>query len=273
MIGFNLLGRMGRFANQMFQYASLKGIAKNIGADFCIPYHKQYIDDGMGNKLRTELFDSFDLDVNIGLLNNGYAPVVQERFFHFDEELFNLCPDHVSLNGYFQTEKYFKHIESEIRKDFTFKDEILTPCKEMISSIENPIALHVRRTDYLTNCENHFNLPLEYYASALNHFDKDRNVVVFSDDPEWCKTQELFSDDRFMISDSSDNRVDLCLMTLCNDFIIANSSYSWWGAWLSANKNKKVIAPVQWFGKTGYTKNHNTKDLIPDEWTKINNGQ
>lgn len=273
MIGFNSLGRMGRFANQMFQYASLKGIAKNIGADFCIPYYKEHIDDGIGNKLRTELFDSFDLKVNIGLLNNGYAPVVQERFFHFDEDLFNLCPDHVSLNGYFQTEKYFKHIENEIREDFTFRDEILVPCKEMISSIENPIALHVRRTDYLTNCENHFNLPLEYYESALDHFDKDRNVIVFSDDPKWCETQDLFSNDRFMISESSDNRVDLCLMTLCNDFIIANSSYSWWGAWLSKNKDKKVIAPFRWFGKTGYTKDHNTKDLIPDEWTRITSGQ
>jgi len=273
MIGFNSLGRLGRFANQMFQYASLKGIAKNIGVDFCIPNHTQSLDDGIGNKLRTELFDSFDLNVNIGLLNNGHAPIVKERFHHFDEELFRLCPDHVSLHGYFQSEKYFKHIEQEIRDDFTFADGILTPCKEMISSVDNPIALHVRRTDYLTNSENHFNLPLKYYEAALNHFDNDRNVIVFSDDPEWCKEQELFSNDRFMVSENTDNRVDLCLMTLCDDFIIANSSFSWWGAWLSQNKNKKVVAPVQWFGKTGYTKDLSTKDLIPDEWTRISDGQ
>jgi len=273
MIGFNALGRMGRFANQMFQYSSLKGIAKNVGADYCIPYHKESVNDGIGNKLRTELFDSFDLKVNIGVLNNGHAPVVNERFFHFDEELFKLCPDHVSLQGYFQTEKYFKHIEDEIREDFTFKDEILKPCKEMISSVENPVALHVRRTDYLTNSENHFNLSLDYYSAALKHFDNDRNVIVFSDDPRWCKEQELFSDDRFLVSENTDNRVDLCLMTLCDDFIIANSSYSWWGAWLSTNKNKKVIAPFQWFGKTGYTKDHNTKDLIPNDWTRITDGQ
>jgi hypothetical protein len=273
MIGFNALGRMGRFANQMFQYASLKGIARNTGVDFCIPNHSQSVDDGIGNKLRTELFDSFDLNVNIGLLNNGHAPSVKERFFHFDEELFAMCPDHVSLIGYFQSEKYFKHIENEIREDFTFKDEILNPCKEMIESVDNPIALHVRRTDYLTNSENHFNLPLTYYQAALKYFDNDRNVIVFSDDSEWCKEQEIFSDDRFLISENIDNRVDLCLMTLCNDFIIANSSYSWWGAWLSTNNDKKVIAPVQWFGKTGYTKDHDTKDLIPDEWTRIIDGQ
>lgn len=273
MIGFNALGRMGRFANQMFQYASLKGIARNAGVDLCIPNHTQVVDDGIGNKLRTELFDSFDLNVNIGLLNNGHAPVVVERFFHFDEELFSLCPDHVTLQGYFQTEKYFKHIEDEIREDFTFKDEILKPCKEMISSVDNPIALHVRRTDYLSNSENHFNLPLEYYTAALKHFDSDRNVIVFSDDPNWCQEQEIFSDDRFMISENTDNRIDLCLMSLCNDFIIANSSFSWWGAWLSENKSKLVIAPFQWFGKTGYTKDHDTKDLIPDDWIRICDGQ
>ena len=117
MIGFNALGRMGRLANQMFQYASLKGIAKNIGADIIVPYYKDAIDDGIGNKLRSELFDSFNLNVNTGLLNNGNAPVVQERFFHFDEEIFKLCPDHVSLHGFFQSEKYFKHVEKEIRQD------------------------------------------------------------------------------------------------------------------------------------------------------------
>ena len=273
MIGFNALGRMGRFANQMFQYASLKGIARKTGVDFCIPNYSQVVDDGIGNKLRTELFDAFDLNVNIGVLNNGHAPSVKERFFHFDEELFTMCPDHVSLIGYFQTEKYFKHIEDEIRKDFTFKDEILNPCKEMIASVDNPIALHVRRTDYLANSENHFNLPLVYYEAALKHFDDSRNIIVFSDDPGWCKEQELFSDDRFLVSENTDNRVDLCLMSLCDDFIIANSSYSWWGAWLSTNKDKKVIAPIQWFGKTGYTKDHDTKDLIPDGWTRISDGQ
>ena len=273
MIGFNALGRMGRLANQMFQYASLKGIAQNVGADICIPYYKNAVDDGIGNQLRTELFDGFNLDVNISLLNNGYAPVVQERFFYFDEELFTLCPDHVSLQGYFQTEKYFKHIEKEIRKDFTFIDQIYNPCKEMIEFVENPIALHIRRTDYLKNAENHHNLSLKYYDDALSHFDSDRNVIVFSDDSKWCSEQKLFSDDRFLISENSDNRVDLCLMTLCSDFIIANSSYSWWGAWLSSNQNKKVIAPIEWFGQTGYTKDHDTKDLIPDEWTRINDGQ
>ena len=91
--------------------------------------------------------------------------------------------DHVDIRGYFQTEKYFKHIEGEIREDFTFKDEILDPCKAMISGVDNPIALHVRRTDYVTNSANHPPCTLEYYEEALKKFDNDRNVIVFSDDP------------------------------------------------------------------------------------------
>ena len=75
MLGFNSLGRQGRLCNQMFQYAAVKGISRKIGTDFCIPNHTQAVNDGIGNMLRTELFDSFDLNCNVGLLNNGHAPV------------------------------------------------------------------------------------------------------------------------------------------------------------------------------------------------------
>ena len=266
MIGFNALGRMGRLANQMFQYASLKGIATHHGYDYMIAYHPDAVDDGIGNMLRTELFDSFDLKVRTGLFN---APTLSERVHNFDQQFFDECPDNVTLQGYFQTEKYFKHIEDEVREDFTFKDDILAPCKEMIEDVENPVALHVRRTDYVINSANHPPCTLDYYKKALSHFEAHRNVIVFSDDPAWCNEQELFSGEHFMISENDDNRVDLCLMSLCDDFIIANSTYSWWGAWLSANKDKKVIAPKQWFGTQGYTKDHNTEDVIPNEWIRL----
>lgn len=268
MIGFNDLGRMGMLGNQMFQYASLKGIARNVGTDIIIPNYKQAVSDGIGNMVHTELFDSFNLNVNVGLLKIGDDRVVKESFFHFDEELFHQCPDNVSLKGFFQTEKYFKHIESEIRKDFTFKDEILEPCKLIRKEWDNPIALHVRRGDYVKYSELHPPCSIEYYEKALKHFGAHRTVIVFSDEPDWCYQQELFSDNRFIISQNKDNRMDLCLMSLCDDFIIANSTFSWWGAWLSENKNKKVIAPNQWFG-IGHTRKHDTSDLIPIEWTRI----
>jgi hypothetical protein len=116
----------------------------------------------------------------------------------------------------------------------------------------------------LTNNANHHNLDLNYYEEALKHFD-DRQVIVFSDDPEWCKEQSLFSDDRFLVSESEDNKIDLCLMTFCTSHIIANSSFSWWGAWLA--NSQKVIAPSKWFGPNNADKE--TKDLIPETWTII----
>ena len=268
MLAFNYLGQLGRLGNQMFQYASLKGIARNRGCDYCIPNHNQVIKDPYGFDMKIELFYPFKMSGlsprNIKLLDSGYAPVAEEKHFHFDELLFNMCPDDISLAGYFQSEKYFKHIEDEIRADFSFKDEILEPCKEMVGSIGEVISLHVRRTDYLINL-NHTTLGLDYYQEALKQFNDTSSVLVFSDDPEWCKEQELFSGDRFMISESGDQYVDLCLMSLCKQHIIANSSYSWWGAWLSGSDN--VVAPVRWFGVNNSDKN--IKDLIPERWTTI----
>ena len=127
MLAFNHLGRLGRLGNQMFQYAALRGIAANKKYDWCIPNYINEIDDGIGNKLKTELFDCFNLvnlsKKNIFILDQGHAPIVKEKFFHFDDELFNLCPNEVSLYGFFQSEKWFKHIESEIRDDFSFKSD------------------------------------------------------------------------------------------------------------------------------------------------------
>ena len=131
----------------------------------------------------------------------------------------------------------------------------------MISGVESPVALHIRRGDFLRNSANHHNLGLDYYEKALKYFP-NRNVIVFSDDPEWCKEQELFSDDRFLIAEGNSNYVDMCLMSQCDDFIIANSTFSWWGAWL-ANCGK-VIAPKKWFGPNNA--HLNTKDLYPDAW-------
>lgn len=265
MIGFNYLGKMGQLGNQMFQYASLKGIARNNNYNFCIPNHRDVIVDSLGNKLRIEIFQPFVLK-NISSLNlqeiDESRPLVQESGFNFNENIFNECPDWVNLVGYFQTEKYFKNIESEIREDFEFKDEILSPCKEMISQVDNPISLHIRRGDFLVNSANHHNLDLSYYEESLSNFNSDRTVVIFSDDPNWCKSQKIFSDDRFLVSESKNSYVDMCLMSLCKDHIIANSTFSWWGAWLSNPNN--VIAPSKWFGPNNA--HLDTSDIMPESW-------
>ena len=123
------------------------------------------------------------------------------------------------------------------------------------------IGLHIRRTDYLTN-PNHCFVGLDYYKKALSMFDTNTNVLVFSDDPIWCHEELMFADDRFMISDSDNAYIDMCLMSMCTDFIIGNSSFSWWAAWL-ANKGK-VIAPKNWFPDQ-----KDTSDLYCDGWIVI----
>jgi len=268
MLAFNHLGQLGRLGNQMFQYASLRGIARNRGYDFCIPNHDTVFRDPYGFTMKIELFYPFEMvhvkKQNINIMDRGYAPVVQEKYFHYDQILHNMCPDEISLAGFFQSEKYFKNIESEIREDFTFKSEILEPCKEMVEDVGEAISLHVRRTDYLEN-PNHTTLGLDYYKKALDRFNPKLPVVIFSDDPEWCQEQELFSDDRFMVSESGDQYIDLCLMTLCQHHIIANSSFSWWGAWLSDSDD--VVAPSKWFGVGNSGKD--TKDLYVGGWQVI----
>ena len=115
----------------------------------------------------------------------------------------------------------------------------------------------------------------EYYIEALSKFDENKNVVVVSDTIDWCKEQEFFKPDRFIMSETTDEfadgqRVpwtDLCLMSLCTDAIIENSSFSWWGAWLINNPNKTVVAPKKWFGSQ--YNHYKMTDLIPKEWTQI----
>ena len=263
MIGFNVLGKLGRLGNQMVQVAALRGIAANRGYNYAIPPTKNK--DEWNDH---QLFNPFTLQ-NISPLNVQFIdfdrPTIQEEIFSFNEKLFNECPDWVTLQGYFQSEKYFKNIEDTIREMFTFRNEIAEPCQSMINSVENPAALHIRRTDYLTNSDNHFNLDLDYYAKALEEF-KDNQIVIFSDDPNWCKQQDLFKDDnKFLVSEGNSNYFDLCLMSLCKGHIIANSSFSWWGAWLA--KSEKVVAPSTWFGPNNI--HLDTKDIYCEDWIVI----
>ena len=263
MIGFNHLGIIGRLGNQMFQYATLRGIAHNRGYDFTIP-ESDFEDEWNDH----QLFDVFTMPhlKNRGKVADKY---LQEKQFNFDPELFDKCPDDISLYGYFHTERYFNKIADSIREDFTFKDDVIANCKEVMEEVTEPIALHVRRTDYVEKSQDHPPCSLEYYQEALSKFDVKRPVVIFTDDIEWCKSQEIFQPDRFMVSETEDNVYDMCMMTLCDDYIIANSSFSWWGAWLSRNPDPKVIAPKRWFGTNGYTASNNTEDIVPKRWTKI----
>lgn len=277
MIGYNRLGTNGRLGNQMFQYAALRGIAANNNLEWCIPPHDT------PNYANYGLFDAFKLKnlKHTGLVSGS---TYDEPGFDFDEKLFNNCPDNINIDGYRQSEKYFKHIGNSIREDFQFNDEIYEPCKEFMDQFNGDIILlHIRRGDNVGRPDWYPMPTVEHYEYLLDkYFDNDRPILICSDDLDWVKQQDLFKSDRFYLSET---RVyyphqtlngagqmetslvpyyDLCLMSMCNDAIIANSSLSWWGAWLQKNPNKKIITQTPWFGqKLAF---NNLKDLIPESW-------
>lgn len=277
-IGYNYLGSNGRLGNQMFQYAGLRGIASNKNYHWLIPKPINY---GTGNY---GLFDCFEMssvtEENFGFIDGNS---IQTGCFHFNKEFYNNCPDNINLHDYFQSEKYFENISDVIRKDFTFKKDILDACLEILNDLTNPIFIHVRRGDYVNQPDNHPVCTASYYQKSLRKFDSESPVLVFSDDLEWCR--ENFTDDRFLIptenpiynhtSETNDGKVrsyipyyDLCMMSLCNGGIIANSSLSWWGAWLIKNPTQPIVAPIPWFGKN-YS-HYNMEDLIPNRWVVQN---
>ena len=286
-VSFNGLGNEGRLGNQMFQYASLRGIAANIKTDWLIPDENVDRFDNYG------LFDCFELS-NCKDKNKGETSfdTLTYRDMHFNEKIFNYDGGDINLSGNFQTERYFENIADELREDFTFIKGYHDPCQEYIDSLggrDNVIFLHVRRGSpnltgqrgekwsYQQVQEYHPLCKKEYYLEALKQFPEDKQVIVVSDTIEWCKKVGWFNDDRFLFSDSSYEvfqdgaavpYIDLCLMSLCGGGIIANSSLSWWGAWLQ-NDAGKIVAPDPWFGPA-YA-HYNMKDLIPERWVKLYN--
>ena len=279
MIGYNRLGCNGRLGNQMFQYAALRGIADKRGYEWKIPPEDYQHTANYG------LFETFEMSnvkkENIGFVN---GQSVQENDHCFIPEFFTECPDDISLDGFFQTEKYFNHISDQIRQDYTFKKGYLEPCKQYIDSLDKPpIFLHVRQADNIGREQFHPILPISFFDECLNEFPNDTPCFVFTDDLEWCKSQDYFKQDRFLFNENVERyqyrtidglgkmqntllpQVDLCLMSLCSGAIIANSSFSWWGAWLQNNRGK-VIAPdpKKWFGSA--MTHLDTSDIVPDRW-------
>ena len=187
------------------------------------------------------------------------------------------CTKNTYIEGYFQSEKYFVAIQNKIRQHFTFKTKTNTQTKALALKIkkQQPIAIHIRRGDYVKNKlinQTHGTCNIDYYKKALKLFDlKNHELYFFSDDINWVKDNfDFINLKKATFIDwniGQDSWQDMYLMSLCQNFIIANSSFSWWGAWLSTYKDKKIIAPKQWFNDE--IKNNQTKDLIPNNWIRI----
>lgn len=256
-IYFNSLGNNGHLGNQMFQYAALRGIAHKRGFDWKIPPKSLF---GRTYSLRSSIYECFELssteDNHTGISLN--SPTMTESNHGYDEWLVSHITDEDNIDGYFQSPKYFNDIEDLIREDFTFK-------RDIVYGASNPptdfCAMHVRRTDYIGNSLHHTNLTSAYYEKAMEILDPKR-VIVFSDDQEWCRAHKFFG--KFIVS-SNNEYVDLYLMQNATQHIIANSSFSWWGAWLA--KSKHVVAPSNWFGPA--LSHLNTDDYYLDGWNIV----
>ena len=283
-IGMNNLGKNGRMGNQMFQYAALVGIAKQCGFDFRIPDHSKasYFNRKVGANIITEYhelqhcFEMLHCGDRYGLIDGDEIELHESH--EFCEELFRECPNHVTLNGYFQSEKYFKNAEKLVRLDFRFKEHIIEEVEKHYSEYlkNKPISILVRdfnpEYDY-PNCENnHVNIPSEFYEKSIDILGRDRTYIICSNNIELTKKQKVFQGDNFIFNevvpdDIYKGHFDLCLMSMCQDFIISNSTFAWWGAWLGKGEGKRVLIPTPWYG-SGLS-HISTNDLYPDEWEKI----
>lgn len=240
---FKQLGNLGRLGNILFQCAATIGTAIKYGDNYRFPY--------------LSVLHNFNIpNWSLGGSEDHHVLTYNEPFFHY-QEIPRLGKTSMNLHGYFQSEKYFEHCKEEIKK-------ILTP--KYIGNYSDFTSIHVRRTDYLTHVDCYNILTLEnYYEKAMSICNSDR-YLVFSDDIEWCKKH--FIGNQFDFSEERDPVKDLGNIIGCSNHIVANSSFSWWGSWLSNNKNKKVIVPQKWFGPK-LIPTHNTKDLIPSGWIKV----
>ncbi|CAB4142933.1 Fut1_Fut2_like domain containing protein [uncultured Caudovirales phage] len=276
MITYSEIGHFGRLGNQLFQFASTYGIARKQGYPVSFPSENvdqpsiESFKDGITREVTFDIPKAFVLEEQLLLPRKSMqiSQVAQEPHFHFSEAMFTI-PDNCDVKGYYQSEKYFKHVEQDLRKLLTFKEEIQKKASEIYSKIEySTVSIHIRRGDYLGLEQFHPVCEPTYYQAALSNFTNDNyQFLVFSDDIPYCES--LFGDqENILYINTNDAFVDLCLMSLCDHNIIANSSFSWWGAWLNNNKNKKVIAPKKWFGPA-YTNVHDTKDLYCEDWIVI----
>lgn len=183
----------------------------------------------------------------------------------------------VYMDAYFQNEKYFIKYEKDIREMFTLKKEYITKAfrsvnDEIDSNYDSSLSVHIRRGDYVTNSKAnkwHGLLSKDYYYNALDYIKentgvKELHIFVFSDDSLWVKKNLSIGGDVTYISDDFNPAQSIVLMSKCRNNIIANSSFSWWGAWLNPNQEKIVVAPARWLAGS---KRH-SRNIVPDGWIR-----
>ncbi len=288
----SLIGGLG---NQMFQYAAGRALALHRKTDLRLDvsgFSNYQLHQGFELKrvfsCPAELATAVEVRRLLGWQSGALARrilakpafaalrrpelVIEPHFNYWTQ--FENAPDNAYLDGYWQSEKYFRGCEAEIRADFTFQpplDESNAELAAEISSI-NAVSLHVRRGDYARNPKTlavHGLCSPEYYRAAIDYLAERIDspcFFVFSDDIRWAQENlGLNTPCRFVDHNQGEKSyVDMQLMSMCKHHIVANSSFSWWGAWLNSSSSKIVVAPRRWFAN-----DTPTSDLVPATWVRL----
>ena len=294
MIIVRLKGGMG---NQMFQYATgrVLSIKNNTDLGLDLSY---LLDRTKRPKFHKFTFRNYDLDlfnIKAKIIYPSSIPFIHripkgiiglgldffkrkfikikgvEKSKNFDGKILNVGPD-VFLDGYWQSYKYFEDIKEVIKEDFSFKNKLLDNIKNLaeVIEMENSLCFHVRREDYVNNKDYEI-VGKEYYNKSLNCILESRKIdkiYIFSDDIAWCRDNMKFDLPAMFVGDEYKGFKDgghFFLMSSCRHFIIPNSTFAWWAAWLADCPDKIVIAPKKWFVNDKI----DSSDIIPKEWTRI----
>jgi hypothetical protein len=289
MIVVRIIGGLG---NQMFQYAAGRALATKYNVPLKVDLRWM-----RGYRHRDFLLDKFPISIETPLWNERlkftwfpfrrrpfffYTKIIRkfnkilymEDDFPYNTDFWNFGPDRF-LFGYFQSEKYFKEYDSLIRKDFSYQYDPSLYDKEVVEAIRKSsfTAIQFRRGDYITNKATSSSIGLcsmDYYEKAVAYLkskQKDFKLLIFSDDIQWCRQNIKFDRAVFVERKGGTPLDDMSLAIQCKNIIIANSTFSWWCAWLNTNPKKIVIAPQKWFKSEELNKN--AYDLIPDDWIRI----
>lgn len=278
--------------NQLFQYAFARqlSIINNTSLYFDLRFYQSVYSQESQRKFKLDNFNIQYKKINrpLEFLTKAtklfpkrsckpFFSLSKEKQYHFDYKILDSKAYKITSEGYWHSEKYFSAISNIIREELQFKKSTspsFENYKEEILKAANPISIHIRRGDYVTHpvfSESFGFLGLDYYHSAVRIMQKkfhNFQIFLFTDDKEWVMQHLTLPFKLVFVSTTGENAdiEELNLMSCCNHHIIANSSFSWWGAWLNNKAEKTVIAPKNWF------KNQptwDTRDLLPESWIKV----
>lgn len=280
LITFDKLGEVGRLGNQLFQYAALLSLALRTKRRIILPPAARH---RLGSfRISASLSDT--------AVQHKVKHEFRERQFNYDESFFSAPPD-CNFVGYFQSERYFADITDAVRREFTIADtNVVRRASGQVDAFRASqhgrpvVALHNRRGDNVPSgglvLESkihgtfrpdkerfHPLLSRDYIQAAMGQFE-GCSFLVFSDteaDRAWCRTN--MPGGHISVVEGNDDLTDFEMQRICDHNIIANSTFSWWAAWLNPNRSHKVVAPKKWFGEA-YS-HHDLEDLIPKGWTTL----